>query len=308
MGDVGEDSACVGAGRDGLTLPGPRVLGSNDRSDFLATVCQGTPTEFSDLNATRFVAYRWNIDICASTVQERNGINKATLSLTEYLVHQVDSSVWRGKTMEMNKTTKSKQVNQIKVVGLGGGGISAVNHMISHQVQGVEFICVDSCARSLISCGSCETLQIGATGLGAAQPIRGRWIAEHSIDRISRAIDGAQMLVIIASLSGGTGSGAAPVIARLSKEMGILTVGVVSTPCEWEGRKRMQIAEIGLAELKSAVDFLVVLPLERLMDATGDDVTREEFFACANDLVSDVVLPLVAKSVDDESLWLRGSE
>lgn len=189
----------------------------------------------------------------------------------------------------MNKAEKNKQVTQIKVIGVGNGGINTVAHMISRQFLGAEFICADSDTRALARCGSCRTLQLGVSGLGAAQPSKGHLIAESSVDQIREAIHGAQMLFIIAGMSGGTGTGAAPVIARVGKETGILTVGVVTTPCEWEGGKRMQNAEAGLVELRSNVDFLIVLPLERLIEMLGNDLTQDEFLTEANDLLSAVV-------------------
>jgi cell division protein FtsZ len=189
----------------------------------------------------------------------------------------------------MNKAEKNKQVIQIKVIGVGNGGLHTVTHMISRQVLGAEFICADTDAQALARCGSCRTLQLGVSGLGAANPSKGHLIAESSVDQIRKAIDGAQMLIIIAGMSGGTGTGAAPVIARVGKEMGILTVGLMTTPGDWVTGKRMRRAEAGLAELEPNVDSLIVLSLGELFEIIGDDHTENELFTHANDLMSAVV-------------------
>ena len=160
---------------------------------------------------------------------------------------------------------------QIKVIGVGGGGGNAVEHMIESQVQGVEFICANTDAQALQRNRAERIIQLGGTGLGAgSKPEKAREAAELAIDDIRQAIRGAHMLFITAGMGGGTGTGAAPVIARVAKEMGILTVGVVTKPFEWEGGRRMKNADAGLEELESNVDSLVVVLNEKLLEVLGD--------------------------------------
>jgi len=182
------------------------------------------------------------------------------------------------------------QGTRIKVIGVGGGGGNAVEHMISHNVQGVEFICANTDAQALNRSNADVMLQLGSTGLGAgAKPEAGKAAADEATDRIRQAIDGAHMLFITAGMGGGTGTGAAPVIARVAKEMGILTVGVVTKPFEFEGHRRMKAADIGLAELEANVDSLIVVLNEKLLEVLGDDVTQEQAFAHANDVLRNAV-------------------
>jgi len=179
---------------------------------------------------------------------------------------------------------------KIKVIGVGGGGGNAVEHMIANNVQGVEFICANTDAQALNRSNAGTILQLGSTGLGAgAKPEAGKAAAEEAHDRIREAIDGAHMLFITAGLGGGTGTGAAPVIARVAKEMGILTVGVVTKPFEFEGNRRMKAADIGLAELEANVDSLIVILNEKLLEVLGDDVTQEAAFGHANDVLRNAV-------------------
>ena len=179
---------------------------------------------------------------------------------------------------------------RIKVIGVGGGGGNAVEHMIANNVQGVEFICANTDAQALNRSNASYILQLGSTGLGAgAKPEAGKAAAEEAHDRIREAIDGAHMLFITAGLGGGTGTGAAPVIARVAKEMGILTVGVVTKPFEFEGNRRMKAADIGLAELEANVDSLIVILNEKLLEVLGDDVTQEAAFGHANDVLRNAV-------------------
>jgi cell division protein FtsZ len=182
------------------------------------------------------------------------------------------------------------QGTRIKVIGVGGGGGNAVEHMIANNVQGVEFICANTDAQALNRSNASQILQLGSTGLGAgAKPEAGKAAADEATDRIRQAIDGAHMLFITAGMGGGTGTGAAPVIARVAKEMGILTVGVVTKPFEFEGNRRMKAADIGLAELEANVDSLIVVLNEKLLEVLGDDVTQEEAFGHANDVLRNAV-------------------
>jgi cell division protein FtsZ len=182
------------------------------------------------------------------------------------------------------------QGTQIKVIGVGGGGGNAVEHMITESVQGVEFIVANTDAQALNRSSAHLLIQLGHTGLGAgAKPEAGKSAAEEAVDRVRQAIDGAHMLFITAGMGGGTGTGAAPVIARIAKEMGILTVGVVTKPFEFEGNRRMKAADNGVAELEANVDSLIVVLNEKLLEVMGDDVTQEQAFAHANDVLKNAV-------------------
>ena len=193
-------------------------------------------------------------------------------------------------SIEMIEVEEFNLGTQIKVIGVGGGGGNAVEHMISRSVQGVEFICANTDAQSLSRSAAHKTIQLGATGLGAgSKPEKGRDAAELAVDEIRSAIEGAHMLFITAGMGGGTGTGAAPVIARVAKEMGILTVGVVTKPFDWEGGRRMSNADSGLTELEANVDSLIVVLNEKLLDVLGDDVTQDEAFAHANDVLKNAV-------------------
>ena len=179
---------------------------------------------------------------------------------------------------------------QIKVIGVGGGGGNAVEHMMIEGVQGVEFICANTDAQALNRSNAHRLIQLGNTGLGAgSKPEAGRAAAEEAADRIREAVTGAHMLFITAGMGGGTGTGAAPIIARVAKDMGILTVGVVTKPFEFEGGRRMKQAEAGLIELEANVDSLIVILNEKLLDVLGDDITQEEAFAEANDVLKNAV-------------------
>ena len=179
---------------------------------------------------------------------------------------------------------------QIKVIGVGGGGGNAVDHMIEREVQGVEFICANTDAQALSRSSAHKIIQLGGSGLGAgSKPEKGREAAEAAVEDIQAAIAGAHMLFITAGMGGGTGTGAAPVIARVAKEMGILTVGVVTKPFDWEGGRRMTNADAGLTELEANVDSLIVVLNEKLQDVLGDDITQDEAFAHANDVLKNAV-------------------
>ncbi len=178
----------------------------------------------------------------------------------------------------------------IKVIGVGGGGGNAVEHMISQGVQGVEFICANTDAQALNRSAAGTLVQLGSSGLGAgSKPEMGRAAGEEAIEHIKSAISGAHMLFITAGMGGGTGTGAAPVIARVAKEMGILTVGVVTKPFEFEGKRRSKQADDGVSELEANVDSLIVVLNEKLLEVMGDDVTQEEAFAHANDVLKNAV-------------------
>lgn len=193
-------------------------------------------------------------------------------------------------SIEMIEIEEFNQGTQIKVIGVGGGGGNAVGHMIQCGVQGVEFICANTDAQALSRGSAHKTIQLGSSGLGAgSKPDKGRDAAELAVDDIRSAIAGAHMLFITAGMGGGTGTGAAPVIARVAKEMGILTVGVVTKPFDFEGGRRMTNADLGLAELEANVDSLIVVLNEKLLEVLGDDVTQDEAFAHANDVLKNAV-------------------
>jgi cell division protein FtsZ len=193
-------------------------------------------------------------------------------------------------SIEMIEVEEFHLGTQIKVIGVGGGGGNAVEHMIARCVQGVEFICANTDAQALARTPAHKTIQLGQSGLGAgSKPEKGREAAELAVDDIRTAINGAHMLFITAGMGGGTGTGAAPVIARIAKEMGILTVGVVTKPFDWEGGRRMTNADNGLAELEANVDSLIVVLNEKLLEVLGDDITQDEAFAHANDVLKNAV-------------------
>jgi cell division protein FtsZ len=192
--------------------------------------------------------------------------------------------------IEMIEEVAFNQGTQIKVIGVGGGGGNAVAHMIGCAVQGVEFICANTDAQALGRSSAHKAIQLGSSGLGAgSMPDKGREAAELALDDIRSAIAGAHMLFITAGMGGGTGTGAAPVIARVAREMGILTVGVVTKPFDFEGGRRMSNADSGLAELEANVDSLIVVLNEKLLEVLGDDITQDEAFAHANDVLKNAV-------------------
>ncbi|MDR0274297.1 MAG: cell division protein FtsZ [Burkholderiaceae bacterium] len=193
-------------------------------------------------------------------------------------------------SIEMIDTRETHSGTVIKVIGVGGGGGNAVDHMIERQVQGVEFVCANTDAQALSHALADTRIQLGDSGLGAGgKPPEGKKAAEASADDIRQSLRGAHMLFITAGMGGGTGTGAAPVIARIAKDMGILTVGVVTKPFEWEGGRRASNAETGLAELEANVDSLVVVLNEKLLEVLGDDITQQEAFARANDVLKNAV-------------------
>jgi cell division protein FtsZ len=182
------------------------------------------------------------------------------------------------------------QGTRIKVVGVGGGGGNAVEHMISQGVTGVEFVTANTDAQALNRSSAHHLIQLGDNGLGAGgKPERGQAAAEEAVDRVREALDGAHMVFITAGMGGGTGTGAAPVVARVAKDMGILTVGVVTKPFDFEGPRRMKQADSGAAELEANVDSLIVVLNEKLLEVLGDDVTQDQAFAHANDVLKNAV-------------------
>ncbi len=182
-----------------------------------------------------------------------------------------------------------EQFAQIKVIGVGGGGNNAVNRMITAGLRGVEFIAVNTDKQALLLSKSNTKIQIGdklTKGLGAgANPEIGEKAANESKDEIAQAIKGADMVFVTAGMGGGTGTGAAPVVAQIAKEMGILTVGVVTKPFMFEGRKRMQHAERGIENLKNTVDTLVTIPNDRLLSVAEKKTSIVDAFRIADDVL-----------------------
>ncbi len=181
----------------------------------------------------------------------------------------------------------------IKVVGVGGGGGNAVRHMIEHNVEGVDFICANTDAQALSDIGSRTVLQLGSgitKGLGAgANPEIGRAAALEDRDRIVDALRGADMVFITAGMGGGTGTGGAPIVAEVAREMGILTVAVVTRPFNFEGKKRLRIAEEGLRELSQHCDSLITVPNEKLLEVLGKNTSLLDAFKEANDVLLGAV-------------------
>jgi cell division protein FtsZ len=182
---------------------------------------------------------------------------------------------------------------KIKVVGIGGAGGNAVNRMIQAKIEGVDFIAANTDLQALRNSIAPIKLQIGAkltSGLGCgAVPERGRQAALEDTERIIELLDGADMVFITCGMGGGTGTGAAPVIASLATELSALTVGVVTKPFNFEGRKRMAHAEQGISELKDVVDTLITIPNERLLYAMGADALLEDSFRYADDVLCQAV-------------------
>ncbi|AVO54188.1 cell division protein FtsZ [Ectopseudomonas oleovorans] len=181
----------------------------------------------------------------------------------------------------------------IKVIGVGGGGGNAVNHMAVSNIEGVEFICANTDAQALKNIGARTVLQLGpgvTKGLGAgANPEVGRQAALEDRERIAEVLQGTDMVFITTGMGGGTGTGAAPVIAEVAKEMGILTVAVVTRPFPFEGKKRMVIADEGIRALAESVDSLITIPNEKLLTILGKDASLLSAFAKADDVLAGAV-------------------
>lgn len=181
----------------------------------------------------------------------------------------------------------------IKVIGVGGGGGNAVKHMIENEVEGVDFICANTDAQALSNIESKTVLQLGGDitkGLGAgANPEIGRAAAMEDRERIAESLRGADMVFITAGMGGGTGTGGAPVVAEVARELGILTVAVVTRPFPFEGKKRLNIAHEGVAELQQHVDSLITIPNEKLLEVLGKNTSLMDAFKEANDVLLGAV-------------------
>ncbi|MCK9529610.1 MAG: cell division protein FtsZ [Gammaproteobacteria bacterium] len=181
----------------------------------------------------------------------------------------------------------------IKVVGVGGGGGNALEYMVASSIEGVDFVCANTDAQALKKSSARTVLQLGSTitkGLGAgANPDIGRQAAIEDRERIQEVLEGADMVFITAGMGGGTGTGGAPVVAQVAKELGILTVAVVTKPFPFEGKKRMDIAQKGIEELKQYVDSLITIPNEKLLSVLGKQMTLLDAFKAANNVLLGAV-------------------
>jgi cell division protein FtsZ len=178
----------------------------------------------------------------------------------------------------------------IKVVGIGGGGGNAVNHMVNRGVQGVEFIAINTDRQALSRSLATKSIQLGDQGLGAgANPEAGRMAAQAARGDIRAALEGANMVFITAGMGKGTGTGASPVVAEIAKELGILTVGVVTKPFNYEGSRKMRVADEGIDNLITQVDSLIVVLNEKLFEVMDEDATLEDAFKRADDVLNNAV-------------------
>jgi cell division protein FtsZ len=181
----------------------------------------------------------------------------------------------------------------IKVVGVGGGGGNALEYMVASSIEGVDFVCANTDAQALKKSSARTVLQLGSTitkGLGAgANPDIGRQAAIEDRERIQEVLEGADMVFITAGMGGGTGTGGAPIVAQVAKELGILTVAVVTKPFPFEGKKRMEIAQKGIEELKQYVDSLITIPNEKLLSVLGKQMTLLDAFKAANNVLLGAV-------------------
>ncbi len=191
--------------------------------------------------------------------------------------------------METNSKVQSEAFARIKVIGVGGGGCNAVNRMIDEGMQGIEFITVNTDAQALVMSKAHTKVRIGdktSRGLGAGgNPEVGKKSAEESSEELYEALKGSDMVFVTSGLGGGTGTGAAPIVAQIAKEVGALTIGVVTRPFTFEGAKRSQNAEQGIARLKEHADTLIVIPNDRLLQIVDKKATLQESFRAADDVL-----------------------
>jgi cell division protein FtsZ len=212
-----------------------------------------------------------------------------------------DAAIHTGREASVQANPSDGRSRRIKVIGVGSGGVRVVGYMMSCGLKDLEFVCADTDAKILLKSSVPSVVQMGACGLGAARPYKGQMMAEGSVDKVREAIAGSDALFITACLGSGAGSGASPVIARTGKEMGMLTVGLVTMPFEWEGPKRTRNAEHALAELAIHVDWLIVVHSERLFDVLGDEMTQDELFSHVNSVLNDAAVGMakILNSHDD---------
>jgi cell division protein FtsZ len=190
----------------------------------------------------------------------------------------------------LSESNIPKPATVIKIIGVGGAGGNAVSHMAASGPSAFDFICANTDAQALANTQTEKRIQLGESGLGAgSDPNVGRDSATRDRSVIADALKGADMVFITAGMGGGTGTGAAPVIAEVARELGILTVGVVSKPFEFEGPRRMRVAEEGIATLARGVDSLIIVLNSRLEEVLGDDISQKEAFAAADEVLSKAV-------------------
>ncbi len=195
----------------------------------------------------------------------------------------------RNRQAESETAQLPESFARIKVIGVGGGGCNAVNRMIDEGVQGIEFITVNTDAQALLNAKSATKVRIGdqtTKGLGAGgNPEIGRKSAEESSEELYEALKGSDMVFVTAGMGGGTGTGAAPIVAQIAREVGALTIGVVTRPFSFEGQKRLQAAEQGIARLKEHTDTLIVIPNDRLLQISDKRATLQDSFKAADDVL-----------------------
>ena len=201
--------------------------------------------------------------------------------------------IFRGEKLMFELGESMPQNARIKVIGIGGGGGNAVEHMMSEHVEGVEFVCANTDAQALSRSSAPTILQLGdeiTKGLGAgADPEVGRQAAGEARDRIREVLEGTDMVFITAGMGGGTGTGAAPIVAEIAKELGILTVAVVTKPFSFEGKKRMEVAEEGIRALSNYVDSLITIPNNKLLTVLGKNISLLNAFKAANNVLLGAV-------------------
>ncbi len=213
------------------------------------------------------------------------------MSLIEFTREEAQTR--RGKGYPMSIRYDTELLPDIKVVGVGGGGCNAVNRMIRAKIPGVAFVACNTDAQALVSSEAAMRLRIGeklTKGLGVGgDPARGERAADESRDEIYDLLRGTEMVFVTAGMGGGTGTGAAPVVAEIAKDVGALTIGVVTKPFSWEGARRMKQAEDGLARLRDKVDTLIVIPNSRLVEICPADCTMEQAFDTADDVLRQAI-------------------
>ncbi|MBI2766034.1 MAG: cell division protein FtsZ [Chloroflexi bacterium] len=213
------------------------------------------------------------------------------MSLSEFI--QQDLPFTEGKEKSLSIRYESELLPDIKVVGVGGGGCNAVNRMVRARIAGVNFVALNTDAQALMSSEAPNRLRIGeklTKGLGVGgDPTRGERAADESRDELYELFRGTEMVFVTAGMGGGTGTGAAPVVAEIAKDCGALTIGVVTKPFQWEGARRMKQAEEGIARLKDKVDTLIAIPNSRLIEICPPDATMDQAFETADDVLRQAI-------------------
>lgn len=213
------------------------------------------------------------------------------MTLSEF--RRNDRYLQPGRDRTMSLRYEAEMLPDIKVVGVGGGGCNAVNRMIEARIPGVRFVAVNTDAQALTQSDAQDRIRIGekvTRGLGAgADPTRGERAAEESRDELYELLHGSEMVFVTAGMGGGTGTGAAPVVADIAKDCGALTVGIVTKPFTWEGQHKMRLAEEGIERLRERVDTLIVIPNQRLLEICPPDATMKQAFSVADDVLRQAI-------------------